>query len=742
MAKVIEMASYRRKRLRHAKANRRELRALCIEDFQKSGIEWEKARELGITVCDADELWTALHPTKSATRPRTCTAEGWLVPYLTPDGKPSGFCRARKLRGQWDDTKAGTERRYSQPANSLPHIYVPWPLIDYELSADDKVMLGGIDTLGVTEGEKKAIKAALCGLCYLSLAGVASAGAKRHRITLTSEFHWFTWAELNAEICFDSDAYTNAQVNDSLYQLLYLMRIELKPKKLQTVRLTSESGGKVAMDGFLAEYDGNKNHDAARKAFNALTREEDHTAEAFAYFNARLAWVIKKTRFFNTADSCYFQAPGQVVNQFVGPKVRASDGKTTVLPIKLWLEERSVEHTQVTDVVYAPGRPERFKLSPADEFITFNKWRPSNFAESTKRAGYEHIKPFLAFVEYLTPYLTPEYRGVLLDACAYPLQHLGAKLDFGIIIVSESQGAGKNFFFNILRDFYGVANWHEIDGASLTSRFNDWAQRQLLIVNEVHVPTYGERVAVMARVQTMITEPYLALDCKFMPHENVLNHLNILMSSNHPDDALRLADNDRRFFVIRAPDTAQMWTKEQFVALAKWLDTAGGREAVYRWLMARDVSKFNPHMNAPRTDARLAMIRGGLGILEDIVETLHENPKLILPTGKHQPLLYEPAHIIEMVADYAAKHKLELRGLNKSRLAAAMSKHDFEKRVVNWARSGKHSGSVTCYALENADKWAKRPDREWLAYMKKQHEKGAISTHIDSSAATPYRLKK
>jgi hypothetical protein len=721
MAKVIEMAGFKQRKLKRAKANRRELRALCLDDFKRSGIDLETIEKLGITFCNADAMWAALNPKKAEQKPKAFTAEGWVLPFLDPDLKPLNYCRARGLRGlrglrgQWSEDVSVKDRRYNQPANSLPHIYVPWQLIDYELA--DKVMLGGIDTVGVTEGEKKAIKAALCGLCYVGLGGASNYGAKRHGITLSADFKWFDWPALNAEICFDSDAYSNASVNQDMRQLAYRMRTDLKPKTLATVRLTSETGGKTALDDFLTAQ--------GLAAFFALKREADAIGEAFAHFNSQLVWARKKPRYYNTATETFYLNQSAVVADLTGPKLATPLGKL-VLPISLWLTEREPELTNVTDVVFVPGSDERFKTLATDEFATLNTWRPTDLKCLPVRR-VAHIGPYLECVEYLTPFLTTDERSTLFDITAYPLQpkRLGCKVDVSVILVSEASGTGKNTYVRILRPMYGAHNVAEIEGSMLGSQFNDWTLKQLLLVNEVRVPTYSERVSVMSRLKTLITEDLVSLNRKYMPHENVPNHMNIWLTSNYPYDALRLDDDDRRFFVIRAPDVAAKWPKDKFAALNDWLD-AGGTRAVYSWLMARDLRKFSPHLDAPRTVARLEMIRGGYDMLDDFIEILFTTPEKIIGKatvmGIKSPELFEPSELVQHMVDYAMRRKMALPNLTEHKLGAAMRRREFTKKVFG-VRTNDERSQITYFALRNVKRWAERDKGKWREYWYAQQKR-------------------
>jgi hypothetical protein len=476
--------------------------------------------------------------------------------------------------------------------------------------------------------------------------------------------------------------------------------------------LTSERHEKTALDDFLSAF---ASPESARHAFEAVPTKGDETNEAFAKFDSELVQVRKKVRYFNSATRTFYPSQRGVVEEYgVGATVPSDDGKKRVLPISLWLTERNPQVTTVTDVVYTPGQPARFKARDGDEHDTLNEWLPTELVPTQFRK-HESVRPWLEFTEYISPDLTDEQREWWIDWMAYPLQHLGGKTRQAVLIWSEANGTGKNTVGNILTPMYGPANWLEIDGLSLTSKYNDWTMRQFVVINEVRAATYAERAAVMARLKTYVSQDRIDLDRKFLPRENVQNHLQLLLTSNH-SDALLLDDDDRRFFVIKGPTKKAKWSEPQFKAFYAWLDD-GGRERVFGFLLARKLDDFNPNAEAPRTAARYEMIHGAGNVFSDLIQLLCESPLQVIATRRLDDTvgvtpdfeLFTPMRLIEHLNRYGREHNIRLPAITVRMLGSELSKRRVPR--MEFEVPGRHK--VTVYAILNADQWRKQPKREW-----------------------------
>jgi len=72
------------------------------------------------------------------------------------------------------------------------------------------------ESLIITEGEKKALKACKSGLTTIAVAGVWSWRSKKKGVAAIPDFDRIEWAGRKVYLAFDSDLMTNPQVNAAL----------------------------------------------------------------------------------------------------------------------------------------------------------------------------------------------------------------------------------------------------------------------------------------------------------------------------------------------------------------------------------------------------------------------------------------------------------------------------------------------------------------------------------------------
>jgi hypothetical protein len=197
-----------------------------------------------------------------------------------------------------------------------------------------------------------------------------------------------------------------------------------------------------------------------------------------------------------------------------------------------------------------------------------------------------NIQPWLDLINHLIP--EPEYRPHLIDWLAYMLQHPDKKCNWQIII-SGIHGAGKDSLFAPMQIILGDSS-AVIGGKDMTGDFDDgWTKKKLVIIGELK-GLKGNDVETLKLKCTTQGESWALLNPK---KESKVMHPNvwaIAVLTNHPD-SIKLDETERRFYVLHSPT---VWDE----ALAKhyhndWLNS-GGAEAVFYYLMNRDLSKFDP----------------------------------------------------------------------------------------------------------------------------------------------------
>jgi putative DNA primase/helicase len=191
---------------------------------------------------------------------------------------------------------------------------------------------------------------------------------------------------------------------------------------------------------------------------------------------------------------------------------------------------------------------------------------------------------------------------------AYPLQHLGAKMDTAVLMHSTMEGSGKSLLF---ADTFGALYGQyaaTVGQTQLESNFNAWQSRKLWAVFE-EVVSRDQRYNQVGKIKHLVTGKTVRMESKFINGWEESNHMNAVFLSNEilpwP-----ISDSDRRMLV--------MWPNETLpVARQKAIGLElqnGGVAALYGWLLGVDLGDFDQRTRPPSTSARerlVALSRAG-----------------------------------------------------------------------------------------------------------------------------------
>lgn len=697
------------------------LQALYEADLQRSCIPIKAAELLGFKLLSTpDELWAALNPRHGDERPADFTAVGYTIPYPAPDGSYLNFIRVRKLAG---DFLGDSGRKYDQPPNSTAHPYVPFPLLN--LPSPDK-KTGKIHLTGeiiITEGEKKSVGASLLGIPTIALGGVWNFKSKKqHLLMLPELLEWFDWSEADVSFAFDVDVYGNDDVRYAMHQCKAAMRKTFKPKSLSTIELTAEAtNDKIGLDDWLCACDGSPKKVLA--AFQAIKRTPDPASVLFRLFNSQYTYSRVTSKFFDWKARS-FKTDKAIVElaQSEGLLLRA-DGTEEISAVKLWMQDRDTRTTNAHDVLYLPGKESRFFADERDAEETCNMWRASTLEPieyKGKKADKRRLALFLDYFDTLTQRLTDEERAWFLWWLSYPLRHVGAKMKSGAFLwSSRQQVAGKSGLKNILTPIYGTENVFHLDGSSLMQPWNSYVQSQLLFIEEVFMPSYGERNAASQRMKTLITENTVDLVQKYIPNRNVPNVCNVIATSNH-ENGLVLTPDDARLFVVHGPETKiEAWPKANFTQLYRWLRKEDGIAQVYGYLLSvsdegRLPSDFPPKTEAWHSAANYA--QGKDGPLGDVIKRLIDSPEDLMSTSKKKLRsrdLFEPQELVNAINAYAWEHRLQFRTALSTQILGQHLRNTLPKREALKV----HGKQITLYAVFRRKEWQKADKQAWRKHL-------------------------
>lgn len=185
---------------------------------------------------------------------------------------------------------------------------------------------------------------------------------------------------------------------------------------------------------------------------------------------------------------------------------------------------------------------------------------------------------------------------------AFPLQHLGAKMDTAVLAHSITEGSGKSLLFaDAFGQLFG-AYAATVGQTQLESNFNAWQSRKLWAVFE-EVVSRDQRYNQVGKIKHLITGKTVRMESKFINGWEEANHMNAVFLSNEilpwP-----ISDSDRRMLVIWPQETLP---EERQKAIGAEL-RGNGVAALYGWLLSLDLGDFDQRTRPPRTDARQRLV--------------------------------------------------------------------------------------------------------------------------------------
>jgi len=267
-------------------------------------------------------------------------------------------------------------------------------------------------------------------------------------------------------------------------------------------------------------------------------------------------------------------------------------------------------------VTYAAGEP---VLVTRDGLTYGNRWRN---ARPTPVAC--DISLWLRHAARMLP--VEFEREHLFNVLAHKIQYPGHKINHAVLLGGKP-GSGKD---TLLAPFFwaigGAAklNCAVVKNDDLTSQWGYGLECEVMEIAELRQAEARDRRALENHLKPIIAAPpeYLPVNRKGLHPYMALNRVLVVAFSNERV-AISLPSDDRRWFVAWAE--AGRLPEVEAVALWNWYLHRGGFAGVAAWLMARDVSAFNPAAPPPLTEAKAIMIDAGMSTAESIlVEMLRE----------------------------------------------------------------------------------------------------------------------
>lgn len=239
-----------------------------------------------------------------------------------------------------------------------------------------------------------------------------------------------------------------------------------------------------------------------------------------------------------------------------------------------------------------------FDPTGKDRMVKLNTWK--GWPMQPKAGSCERLLELLAYLCSGEKNAEEVYNWVL-DWMAYPLQHPGAKMA-SAIIMHGPQGTGKSTVWQCLAKIYGDYST-VLNQRGLEDRFNsDWVDSKLFLLAE-EVVTRAEMWHIRNELKELITGEWIRVNPKNIAAYRQRNQVNGVFLSNE-NQPLPLDNDDRRHCVIYTPPPiGEKFYDEIYLEIEN-----GGVEALYDYLLKRDLSNFHPKKRPPMTEAKAALI--------------------------------------------------------------------------------------------------------------------------------------
>lgn len=675
----------------------------AVEDFRRSGLDLEELARADLVI----PLTPKDFP-RYGLKANHDVAGGVLFRYATVRVNspaqielipPERYCRAKLYYTERTGFAAALTKdprpKYLQPPGTRVELYVP-PFLDWSTFFADTA-----HPLIVTEGEKKALAAALSGLYCVALGGVNSFSNSRREEPLLAALAALAKGR-RVLIVFDVDAghtHLKLEVNRAALSLsaALVTAAEAIPS---IVTLPADGSAKVGLDDWLLSaqrYTPDPLQDLVGFSLGDYSAQLLHEEnERFVYVRLLDAVgdlkqrVLKNTRHYRTERNTEQVRLSELVTDKAGDKL----GYRSVVRRRAdaWLEWRGAARVERAD--YYPGRPEAIILED-DAFNTWRGWACTPVPDATER----DVAPFISALQWLHGETDWQY---MLDWYCYPLAFPGAKLFTLPVLQAEQEGVGKSvvptmiakyiYGLGILRG--GVRNAVIVNSHTLNDggRLEFVAETQFVVMDDMRD---------LAKVDTLLkaitTQESLMLNEKYLRARPVRNTINCVITTNRTNP-LPVTELDRRFFY---PHIATTKNEPLWRGFVEWFG-AGGAGALLGWAAnawrRSRAPRFDPLAPAPMTPKKAEMVELSASFLDEWCRQFAER----CAAGKANRELAKATEIMELyVLETGALRSVD--EVSKILFARAMKLAGLERYPRSRVKIGATSAAL--YMLRRPEHW-------------------------------------
>lgn len=302
---------------------------------------------------------------------------------------------------------------------------------------------------------------------------------------------------------------------------------------------------------------------------------------------------------------------------------------------------------------FIPGG-DRPLVYEADGVPVLNTWKPYEPKVATT-AGTD-LSLWVEYLERLFP--GTNERHTVVQWLAHIFQHPEVKPSWHLMLTSAT-GTGKGFLFDqvlspLLSGQASLLSSYD----RLTGQFSTVISDNLLVFLD---DCRSNSKSLHTRLKSLLTERRQQIEEKQEQARMVSTYTRFILASNERRP-IRFSSNERerRWFAVQFMEHRHNpeETGEFISRLAQWLMQDGSLDAVYWWLMAYDLTGFNPH-HCSVTETLAEMQEQSQSMLDiELSDWLESNRVFKMESLRR--LFDAPADLI--------KHRLEELGFRQSRI--------------------------------------------------------------------------
>ena len=318
---------------------------------------------------------------------------------------------------------------------------------------------------------------------------------------------------------------------------------------------------------------------------------EDHK---YIYLPTRAPWP---------AASVNARIPPVPLFDHDGNPVLDEDGQQVKVKASAWLDV----HRPVEQMTWAPGEPAviRHRLVAEGGWFTkagaacLNLYRPPTI----KLGDPTKAQPWVDHAHQVYP----NDADRIITWCAHRVQRPGEKVNHALLLGGVA-GIGKDTLLEPVKRAVGHWNFIEVSPKQAMGRFNGFVKSVVLRMSEARDLGEFDRFQLYEHMKSYIAVPpdVIRVDEKNLREHNVINCTGVVITTNRKD-SLYLPADDRRHYVAWCILEKEHFDEKYWTNIWAWYH-GGGFSHVAAYLMAYDISAFDPKASPPKTEAFWAIV--------------------------------------------------------------------------------------------------------------------------------------